>query len=189
MNAINSDKHIETDIEIKIIPAADVQTTWLDAVLKHCWGVERKSKLDRYYQADDSVSMLVQYLALCRAPRSVALQIRTHEKKDGCYVWLESGRPDYLELQHKEQSVYSREEMINFAILFNPRCLKNISHQRFCTKAEAPTRQFMEVWKSEMERIDPALAAVMEPLCAYRNGKCTEIHGCNRWKQYRQCER
>ena len=171
-------------MKIDIIPASAVQSSWMDAVISHCWGVRRKASMDRYYQSNDSVTLLLQYLAICRAPRSVALQIRTHEKKDGCYVWLESGRPDYLERQHVEPKSYSREEEINFAILFNPRCLRNIGHQRFCTKAELPTRNFMELWKQELEKIDPDLAAIMEPLCAYRNGKCTEIRGCDRWKQY-----
>lgn len=139
-------------MKIDIIPASAVQSSWMDAVISHCWGVRRKASMDRYYQSNDSVTLLLQYLALCRAPRSVALQIRTHEKKDGCYVWLESGRPDYLERQHVEPKPYSREEEINFAILFNPRCLRNISHQRFCTKAELPTRNFMELWKQELEK-------------------------------------
>lgn len=176
-------------MHIDIIPAPKAQSDWFDAVLTHCWGVKRKSTLDRYYKANDSITLLIQYLALCKAPRSVALQIRTHEKKDGCYVWLESGRPDYLKQRNEEPKPYSREEEIRFAILFNPRCLKNISHQRFCSKAEAPTIRFMELWKQEMEKIDPALAAIMEPLCAYRNGVCTEIRGCQRWKQYSEASR
>ena len=96
-------------MKIDIIPASAVQSSWMDAVISHCWGVRRKASMDRYYQSNDSVTLLLQYLALCRAPRSVALQIRTHEKKDGCYVWLESGRPDYLERQHVEPKPYSRE--------------------------------------------------------------------------------
>lgn len=68
-------------MKIDIIPASAVQSSWMDAVISHCWGVRRKASMDRYYQSNDSVTLLLQYLALCRAPRSVALQIRTHEKK------------------------------------------------------------------------------------------------------------
>jgi hypothetical protein len=120
-------------------------------------------------------------VALCEVPRSVAMQLVTHRKKMGNYSWMSSGRPD---LAYSLKTEYSRTQKVRIAMTFTPRGIIDMAHYRLCTNAELPTRKFMALLRDIMEEIDPNIARLMMPMCAYRNGLCTMIHGCGRPQKY-----
>ena len=150
---------------------------FLKKLLKHCWGVDSKMSKAKLFASNDSILEVPEYWCFCHAPRSVALQMETHKKKHGVYVWLGTARPDRADAIPGE---YSREQLGPFVMKLTARAIKEISHYRMCKKAEAPTREFMAVFKRTLNGIEPALAAEMMPMCKFRNGLCTEFNSCKK---------
>lgn len=161
-------------MEIEIIKITQLDDL-LRKTLKHCWGVESKMSKKRLYMSNDSILEIPEYWAFCKAPRSVAAQLRTHEKKHGMYFWMGTGRADRKDRVPGE---YSREQIVPFVMKLTARAIKEISHYRMCVKAEKPTRDFMMLFRAKLAEIEPELASQMMPLCEYRNGLCTEFNSC-----------
>ena len=147
----------------------------LRRTMEHCWGVKSKMNKGKIFASNDSILEIPEYWCFCQAPRSVAAQLRTHEKKHGMYFWMSTGRPDRPDAVPGE---YSREQIIPFVMKLTARAIKEISHYRMCGKAEKPTRDFMSLFKAELCQIEPELAKQMMPLCEYRGGICTEFNSC-----------
>lgn len=151
----------------------------LRRTLKHCWGVQSKMNKSKLFACNDSILEIPEYYVICTAPRSVAMQLRTHEKKHGMYFWMSTARPD------REDAVkgdYSREQEVDFVMKLTAKAIKEISHYRMCKKAEYPTRKFILAFREELRKIEPALAENMMPLCQYRGGVCTEFNSCKNRK-------
>jgi hypothetical protein len=163
-------------MKIKIIKIKQTEEM-LYEVMQHCWGVKSTKNKSRLFACNDSILEIPEYWCFCTAPRSVAAQLRTHEKKHGMYFWMATGRPDR---EDKAQGEYSREQLVNFVMKLTARAIKEISHYRMCQKAELPTRIFMQLFQTELEKIEPELAKQMMPLCKYRGGICTEFNSCKR---------
>ena len=164
-------------IEIHKIHATDEM---LKRTMAHCWGVKSKGNKSRLFACNDSILEIPEYWCFCTAPRSVAAQLRTHEKKHGMYFWMSTGRPDRSDAV---KGTYSREQPVNFVMKLTARAIKEISYYRMCQKAEYPTREFMQVFQAKLSEIEPELAKQMMPLCQYRGGICTEFNSC------RKCEK
>lgn len=56
--------------------------------------------------------------------------------------------------------------------------LITICHKRLCKQASKETRQVMQMIVDEVVKVAPYMKDVLVPLCAYRNGKCTEMFSC-----------
>lgn len=166
------------EIEIKKITQTDEM---LRKTLLHCWGVPSKMNMSKFFASNDSILEIPEYWVYAKAPRSVAAQLRTHEKKNGVYFWMGTGRPDRKDAVPGE---YSREQEVPFAMKLTARAIKEIAHFRMCGKAEKPTRDFMFLLKDQLCEIEPELAKHMVPLCFYRNGICTEFNSCGINKKY-----
>lgn len=151
----------------------------LKRTMAHCWGVDSKMNKAKLFACNDSILEIPEYYAVCTAPRSVAAQLRTHEKKHGMYFWMSTGRPDRADAAPGE---YSREQPVNFVMKLTARAIKEISHYRLCCKAEEPTRKFVGLLKLHIADIEPELAEQMVPLCVYRGGICTEFNSCRKDK-------
>ena len=151
----------------------------LKKLLKHCWGVDSKMSKAKLFASNDSILEVPEYWCFCHAPRSVALQMETHKKKHGVYVWLGTARPDRTDAIPGE---YSREQLVPFVMKLTTRAIKEISHYRMCKKAEKPTRDFMALFKAELCQIEPELAKHLVPLCVFRGGICTEFNSCQNKK-------
>lgn len=149
----------------------------LKKTLFHCWGVESKMNKGKLFACNDSILEIPEYYIICTAPRSVAAQMRTHEKKNGVYFWMGTGRPDRPDAVPGE---YSREQEVPFVMKLTARAIKEISHYRMCQKAEEPTREFMYRLQFELFKVEPELAKEMMPMCQFRNGLCTEFNSCQK---------
>ena len=154
----------------------------LEMIMRFVWGLRKKPDTRKIYGSDDSIGEAERFVALCEVPRSVAMQLVTHRKKMGNYSWMSSGRPD---LAYSLKTEYSRTQQVRIAMVFTPRGLIDMSHYRMCKKAEEPTRRFMDLLRCAMQELDPEVARYMMPMCAYRNGLCTMIHGCGNPKSYK----
>lgn len=151
----------------------------LQKTLKHCWNVDSSMNMGKLFACNDSILELMEYFIFATVPRSVSMQMETHKKKYGGYVWLESARPDYV-TKKRPAKPYTREEEINITMKVTARGLKDIAHQRLCTKAELPTREFMKLLVEKIKEVEPSLALELVPLCVFRNGKCTEFNSCKK---------
>ena len=170
------------DGDMKIIIRKIVGADTLKEVLSFVWGA-KGANIARLHAGNDSVNEIEEYLALCEIPRSVAMQLETHKKKHRFYSWMSSARPD---LPSTLQGEYSRNQIVRFAMVFTVRGIIDISHYRMCEKAEEPTRRFMRLLRSAVKEIDEDVASHMMPMCAYRNGLCTEVRSCGKPKTYKQ---
>lgn len=175
------DKVTKTSEDMTVTVWRDSDPETLTAIMQFVWGLEKKPNTKKIYASDDSIAEAEHYVALCEVPRSVAMQLVTHRKKMGNYSWMSSGRPD---LAYSLKTEYSRTQKVRIAMTFTPRGIIDMAHYRLCTKAEMPTRKFMALLRDIMEEIDPNIARLMMPMCAYRNGLCTMIHGCGRPQKY-----
>lgn len=162
------------DIEIVKVAQTD---ELLKRTLQHCWGAKGNLPKKKLFACSDSINEIPEYWIFCNAPRSVAMQMRTHEKKHGTYFWMGTARPDRADAVKGE---YSREQIVPFCMKLTARAIKEISHYRLCMKAEESTRNFMYCFRRKMFDIEPDLAAQMMPMCQYRNGICTELNSCKR---------
>lgn len=151
----------------------------LQKTLKHCWNVDSSMNMNKLFACNDSILELMEYWIIAEAPRSVCMQMETHKKIRGCYVWLESARPDYVS-EKRPAKEYSRSANINMVMKVTARGLKEIAHQRLCNKAELPTREFMKLLVEKIKEVEPCLASELVPLCIFRNGKCTEFNSCKK---------
>jgi hypothetical protein len=175
------DKVTKTSEDMTVTVWRDSDPETLTAIMQFVWGLEKKPNTKKIYASDDSIAEAEHYVALCEVPRSVAMQLVTHRKKMGNYSWMSSGRPD---LAYSLKTEYSRTQKVRIAMTFTPRGIIDMAHYRLCTKAELPTRKFMALLRDIMEEIDTNIARLMMPMCAYRNGLCTMIHGCGRPQKY-----
>ena len=171
-----------TEGNMKIIIKKIVDGDVLKDILGFVWNAPG-SNLKKLHAGNDSVNEVEEYLALCEIPRSVAMQVETHKKKHRFYSWMSSARPD---LPCTLQGEYSRDQIVKFAMIFTVRGIIDISHYRMCMKAEEPTRLFMRLLRDAIRDIDPDVAKLMMPMCAYRNGLCTELRSCKHPKTYNQ---
>lgn len=164
--------------EIKVYKMGD-SDFFLSKTMLHCWNVKSKMNRKKIFASNDSILEIPEYWIFCRAPRSVAAQLRTHEKKHGSYFWMGTSRPDRADAVQGE---YSRDQIVPFVMKLTARALKEIAHYRMCRKAEKPTRDFLCELKLKIAEIEPCLAEEMVPLCVFRGGICTEFQSCKNRK-------
>ena len=156
-----------------------IQTTagseFVGDVASFLWGAKHIT-WSKVAFGNDSICEIPEYYIFCVVPRSVAMHIETHKKRNGCYVWMATSRPD----RGADEDEYSRDQPVRMVIKATARGLKEMSHYRMCRKAEARTVEFMYALRKAMLRVDPYVAMSMMPMCAYRNGFCTEHPNCGK---------
>lgn len=90
----------------------------------------------------------------------------------------------YVQSQRNDrQSNYDRTvapqgEMVSHIMSINAQELIFMAHKRLCHQASPETQQVMEEICRQVIKTNPEFEGYLEPLCAYRNGKCTEFNCC-----------
>jgi hypothetical protein len=182
-NDVVCGKTVHTSIGLRQISDARL----LADVIRYLWGGKPGMEFptDKIWETSDSILQIPLWIGFCEAPRCIYLQLATHRKKDFFYPWCASARPDR---DAKAASEYSRMQPLKFVMVFSSKAAIEISHLRLCMKAEAYTRQFVFNWKVALETMGDKASAMtarqMMPMCAFRNGLCTELHGCKNPHQY-----
>lgn len=94
----------------------------------------------------------------------------------------------YVQSQRNDrQSKYDRTKapqdmIVSHIMSINAMELAFMAHKRLCYQASPETREVMEKIRDEVVKVAPYMKKVLVPLCEYRNGLCTELHPCGRYK-------
>lgn len=95
----------------------------------------------------------------------------------------------YVQSQRNDrQSKYDRtlapqSQMVSHIMSINAAELIQMAHKRLCNQASPETRQVMRQICGEVIKVAPYMKDVLVPLCEYRNGLCTEMFPCGRFKK------
>lgn len=77
-----------------------------------------------------------------------------------------------------------QDQPIDMCYFLNAEELITIAHKRLCTQASKETRELVEMMCEEVVKVNPEFKDLLVPLCAYRNGLCTEFYPCGKNKLY-----
>lgn len=92
----------------------------------------------------------------------------------------------YVQSQRNDrQAKYDRTtapqgEMISHIMSINAQALVHLAHKRLCKQASPETTEVMKEICRQVIEVCPQMKQVLVPLCAYRNGKCTEFFPCTK---------
>ena len=89
----------------------------------------------------------------------------------------------YIQTQRTDRTGIDRNElpqgqMVSHIMSVNAHELIFMAHKRLCKQASLETRAVMLMICNKIIEVAPYMKEVLVPLCAYRNGKCTEMYNC-----------
>lgn len=73
---------------------------------------------------------------------------------------------------------FDRYAPTDLACIINAEALINMAHKRLCSKASAETREIVEILRSKIAEVDPALAQMMVRPCVANGLICREPKSC-----------
>lgn len=91
----------------------------------------------------------------------------------------------YVQTQRSDRTNVDRNfkpqgETVSHILSVNAQELVFMAHKRLCKQASPETREVMQMIVEEVVKVAPYMKSVLVPLCAYRNGKCTEMFPCTK---------
>ena len=78
-----------------------------------------------------------------------------------------------------------QDTMVSHIMYVNAQELMFMSRRRLCTQADPFTRKVMEEICRQVIDVCPEFDGTLEPMCSYRNGKCSEFNCCGLNKQFK----
>lgn len=89
----------------------------------------------------------------------------------------------YIQTQRSDRTGVNRSEkpqgeIVSHIMSVNAQELVFMAHKRLCKQASAETQAVMREIVKKVVEVAPYMKSVLIPLCAYRNGKCTEMFPC-----------
>lgn len=89
----------------------------------------------------------------------------------------------YIQTQRSDRTGVNRSEkpqgeIVSHIMSVNAQELVFMAHKRLCKQASAETQAVMREIVKKVVEVAPYMKSVLVPLCAYRNGKCTEMFPC-----------
>lgn len=89
----------------------------------------------------------------------------------------------YIQTQRSDRTGVNRSEKpqgenVSHIMSVNAQELVFMAHKRLCKQASAETQAVMREIVKKVVEVAPYMKSVLVPLCAYRNGKCTEMFSC-----------
>lgn len=115
---------------------------------------------------------------------TVPYYISTH------FVRHSTGINHYVQSQRNDrQDNYDRTKApqdapVSHIISVNAQELMFMARKRLCRQADPLTQQVMKEMCRQAIFVCPELDGLLEPLCYYRNGKCTEFYPCGYNKNF-----
>ena len=91
----------------------------------------------------------------------------------------------YVQTQRTDRTGLNRDtlpqgQMVSHIMSVNAQELIFMAHKRLCKQASEETRKVMQAIVRLVIDAAPYMKDVLVPLCAYRNGKCTEMFSCKK---------
>ena len=93
----------------------------------------------------------------------------------GVNHYIQTQRTDRTGVDRNEKR---QDELVSHIMSVNAQELIHMAHKRLCKQASEETRQVMKMIVDKVVEVAPYMKSVLVPLCAYRNGKCTEMFPC-----------
>lgn len=89
----------------------------------------------------------------------------------------------YIQTQRTDRTGVNRSEkpqgeIVSHIMSVNAQELVFMAHKRLCKQASEETQAVMREIVKKVVEVAPYMKSVLVPLCAYRNGKCTEMFPC-----------
>lgn len=89
----------------------------------------------------------------------------------------------YIQTQRSDRTGVNRSEkpqgeIVSHIMSVNAQELVFMAHKRLCKQASEETQAVMREIVKKVVEVAPYMKSVLVPLCAYRNGKCTEMFPC-----------
>lgn len=100
----------------------------------------------------------------------------------GVNHYVQSQRNDRQDNYDRTQA--PQDEMVSHIMSLNAQELVFMAHKRLCHQASPETREVMEEICRQVIELNPEFECYLEPLCSYRNGKCTEFYPCGYNKKF-----
>ena len=166
-----------------------VKQCTLNTVGKSTTKAPTEEWLKRLVEAEHSPIRELWFGIKMEVPYWVAMHYRTHQIADGNYDI--SIRPDfkndYISTQREDRvsdgvprNEKPQGEIVSYIMSINAPALINMAHKRLCKQASAETQAVMREIVKKVVEVAPYMKSVLVPLCAYRNGKCTEMFPCKK---------
>lgn len=73
---------------------------------------------------------------------------------------------------------------VSHMMFINAQELMFMARRRLCTQADPVTRQVMQEICRQVIELCPEFDGTLEPMCAYRGGRCTEFNCCGENRKY-----
>ena len=91
----------------------------------------------------------------------------------------------YIQTQRSDRTGVNRSEkpqgeIVSHIMSVNAQELVFMAHKRLCKQASEETQAVMREIVKKVVEVAPYMKSVLVPLCAYRNGKCTEMFSCRK---------
>ena len=108
------------------------------------------------------------------------------------YVRHFTGVTHFVQSQRNDrQDKYDRNKapqdaMVSHIMYVNAQELMFMARRRLCTQADPTTRAVMQEICRQVVSVCPEFDGTLEPMCAYRGGRCTEFHCCGLNEKYNQ---
>nr|DAN12819.1 MAG TPA: Flavin-dependent thymidylate synthase [Caudoviricetes sp.] len=83
-----------------------------------------------------------------------------------------------------DRTTASQGEIVSHIMSINAQELIFMAHKRLCHQASPETMGVMEEICCQVIELNPEFEDYLEPLCSYRNGKCTEFYPCGYNKKF-----
>ena len=71
-----------------------------------------------------------------------------------------------------------QDAMVSHIMYINAQELMFMARRRLCTQADPYTRSVMQEIVRQIIKVNPEFEGTLEPMCSYRNGRCTEFNCC-----------
>lgn len=153
-----------------------VKTCTLNTVGKNSTSVPTEEWLTRLVEAEHSPIRELWFGIKMEIPYWVSVHFVRHHIGVNHYVQTQRDdrTNDVVSRDNKKQG-----EIVSHIMSVNAQELIFMAHKRLCKQASKETREVMQEIVKKVIEIAPYMKEVLVPLCAYRNGKCTEMFSCN----------
>lgn len=100
------------------------------------------------------------------------------------------GVTHFVQTQRNDrQNIYDRTKapqdiLVSHIMYINAQELMTMARRRLCNQADPFTQKVMSKICKEVISVNPEFDGVLEPMCFYRGGRCTEFNCCGLNKTY-----
>lgn len=152
-----------------------VRTCTLNTVGKKSTKLPTDEWLKRLVESEHSPIRELWFGIKMEIPYWVAMHYRTHHI--GVNHYIQTQRTDRTGI---DRNNLPQGELVSHIMSVNAQELIFMAHKRLCKQASKETREVMQEICRQVIQVAPYMKDVLVPLCAYRNGKCTEMFSCNK---------